>query len=166
MSSDLAAFSHLPDDARLLVHPVENGLAAGKSAPVLAVLNELLAEWKRNRVIADGAVALLRDGAFLAIAYQPLAGDLSGCTKDSLVHTLKNLERMLGARILDAPRLAVEIAGKVQLMDHAGFKALRREGRVDDSTRVYNTLVATVGDLREGKFETTVGESWYSRGGA
>jgi hypothetical protein len=153
--------SQLAPEAHLRLVPVAEGLTDSLATPLLAVLRELIAHWQNNRAIIDGAVELMAGGAFIAIAYQPKADDLSGCTKDQLAHTLLQFEKQLGIPILNAPNLAVEIDGRVRLLDRDEFRRLRAEGTINEATIAYDHLIDRVGDL--GRFRTTVGESWYNR---
>jgi len=77
-----------------------------------------------------------------------------------------DFEKRLGVPMLNAPKLAVELDGAVQFLKLPDFKRLRAEGRIDAGTRAYDHLVTTLGDLRAGRFATTVGASWYAPVGA
>lgn len=160
------SFSALPDSATVRVVPVEGGLPSADSRSVLAVLEELLAQWSANQAIEAGAVAPLEGGHFLLVAWVPRAGDLSGCTKDGLTHTLLALEKQLGKRMLNAPRLAVaggDGEACVRFLDREAFKEGLRNGTIAADSTVYDHLVTTLGDIRAGRFRTTVAGSWYER---
>ncbi|MDK2972523.1 MAG: hypothetical protein PWP23_2278 [Candidatus Sumerlaeota bacterium] len=163
MSDTRMLFESLPDSATLRVVPVEGGLAPEREEAVLAVLGELLAQWRANGVIRQGAVTLHPSRAFLLLAWQPTGPDISGCTKDGLTKTLEAFEAQLGTRLLNAPRMAVEQEGAVLFLTQKEFKERRRSGRITGSTRVFDHLLNTVGALRAGGFETTVDASWYGR---
>jgi hypothetical protein len=158
-----ALFVDLPDGAALRVVPVEGGLAPDREAPVLAVLGELLGQWRANGAITAGGVELHSSRCFLLIAWQPTGADLSGCTKDGLTKTLALFETQLGTRMINAPRLAVDLDGSVRFLTQKEFRELRREGAITGATRVYDHLIQTVGELRSGALATTVDASWYGR---
>ena len=161
----LEAFENLTDRAVLRIVPIAGGLTQEKGEAFLAVLDQLLEQWKESGKVTAGTAVLAANGKFVMIAYDLAGADLSGCTKDQLTHALLDYERVLKTPMLNAPRIAVERNGEVDFMNNIQFKELRAAGEVDAGTRVYDHLIATLGELRDGKFETTVGESWYDRVG-
>lgn len=163
---DLTVFSDFPGDASLRIVPIEGGLEPGRRKALLAILGELFGQWHTQGAITTGQADLTPDGSFLIIAWVPANPDLSGCTKDQLTHLIQAFEKQSGQRMLEAPRLAVELNGKVEFLDHARFRELRQHGEIDQSSVVYDMLIDRVDKLREGAFRTTVGASWYARIGA
>ncbi len=154
-------FAELAPTAHLRIIPIMGGLPAEKATPLLAVLGEMLAQWRENGAITTSAFAMLEQGCFVAVAYEPAAGDVSGCTKDQLTHTLLQFEQQLGVPMLNAPNLAVEIEGRVRLLDREEFRRLRAEGVIEDTTTAFDHLIDCVGNFD--RFRTTVAESWYNR---
>ncbi len=163
---DLSAFDALADNAAVRVVPIAEKLPEDQADALLAVLNELVGQWRERGVVTDGAAAFVAESRFLLIAWNLAGADLSGCTKDQLTHTLMDFEKRLGVPMLSAPRFAVRMATGVEFMRMPDFKALRADGRVSGETTVYDHLVTTLGDVRAGRFETTVADSWYAPVGA
>ncbi len=151
----------LSPDSRMRIVRISGVSSPDALTPVVAVLREMLAQWKNNGAIKAGEVELLEGGSFLVVAYEPTGADLSGCTKDQLTHALLDFEARLGIRLLNAPPLAVELEGGVCLMDRDNFRRLRAEGVIREETIVFDYLVESLGDF--GRFRTTVGASWYAR---
>ncbi|MCB2153428.1 hypothetical protein KQI84_00955 [bacterium] len=162
----LEVLSGLPGEAVLRIVPIEGGLSSQQATPLLEVLRALIDQWKEGGVVSAGDAELLEDGHFVAIAYVPAEGDVSGCTKDQLTHVLLGFENQLGQRMLNAPRLAVRIDGSVSMMNNLQFKELRNEGRITPETVVFDHLLGQLDELQSGRFETTVADSWYARIGA
>ncbi len=163
---DLKPFEALSDSATVRVVPISDELPPDQAAALLAVIGALIDQWRERGVVTGGAATFAAEGRFLIAAWDPGAGDLSGCTKDQLTHTLMDFERRLGVPMLNAPRFAVRIDDRVRFMRMPEFKELRAAGRVAADTTVYDHLVTTMEDLRAGRFETTVAASWYAPVGA
>lgn len=163
MTDELKPFEGLSDRATLRIVPAEGGLTPEQAKPILAVMEQLIASWKEKGAVHAGAAGLLAGGHFVAVAYEPAQGDLSGCTKDQLTHALRDLEQACGRRMLDAPKMAVEIDGKVRFLTQREFRDLRGGGTIADGTAVFDHLLTDLGALRAGNFRTTVGSSWYGR---
>lgn len=163
---DLAPFAALPDSATVRVVPVGSPLPRDKAAAFQGVVEAVIDQWKERGAIVDGAAAFVAGGRFLLVAWQLAKGDLSGCTKDQLTHMVLDFEKNLGVPLLNAPRFAVELDGDVRFLRMPEFKALRAQGRIHGATRAYDHLVTTLGDVRAGRFATTVDASWYAPVGA
>jgi hypothetical protein len=149
--------------SRLRIVRIDGASSSDSLTPMVAVLREMLAQWKNNGAIRAGEVELLEGGAFLAVAYEPTGADVSGCTKDQLTHALLDFEARLGIKLLNALPLAVELEGRVRLVDREEFRHLRAEGVIHDETVVFDYLIESLQDF--GRFRTTVGQSWYARVG-
>jgi len=156
-------FETLPDHAILRVFPVEGGLADAEAGPFLGVLNALLEQWRDKGAIISGGAALVEAAHFILVAYEPASGDLSGCTKDGLTHMVADFEKRLGKRILAAPRFAVAEGHGARFLGQREFREAAARGDIGTRTRVFDHLIGTVGELRAGRFDTTVGASWYAR---
>ncbi|MEQ8821453.1 MAG: hypothetical protein RLY93_14540 [Sumerlaeia bacterium] len=165
----LSTFQALPATAKVRIVPIEGGLTRDEATPLLALVSEMAAQWVEKGAARNAAVELTGNLGgrfyFLAVAYEPSGGDLSGCTKDGLTHALLHYETQLGRRMLNAPRLAVEQDGAVVFLNNLEFKNRRAEGRIIDSTRVFDHLIEDLEPLRAGRFATTVADSWYDRVG-
>ena len=162
---DLSAFDKLRDDATMRVFRIPGGAPPAKKGFAQGVLEALLAEWNSDDKIANGAVAFIAQDRFLLIGYELTGGDLSGCTKDQLTHTIQAIEQQFDREMLTAPRLAVEASdGGVEFLSQRQFRERREASEIGEATVVYDHLVETVGAARGG-FRTTVGESWYARVG-
>lgn len=166
-ADELRGFERVGDAAHLRIVPIVGGAPPEKAAFALALLDALLAEWSVEGKIRSGAAGLLAEGHFLAVAYEPAGGDLSGCTKDSLTRTIQAIEEQFGRVMLAAPRMAlVRGDGGAEFVNQREFRERRAAGAIDESTPVFDHLLATLGDLRAGKLRTTVGASWYAPVGA
>ena len=53
--------------------------------------------------------------------------------------------------------------GTIDVLPRAAFKQMAREGKVDARTIVFDQTAATVSDLREGRMERPVAQSWHAR---
>ncbi len=157
------AFTALSDDAKIRLLPLDGEIETRRLEPLIAVLKEMLEQWREKGVIRAGAAELIEGGKFILFAYDPTSGDVSGCTKDQLSSTLIEFEKQLDIRILSARRLAANINGTITFLTPPEFKTALREGRITQETTVYDHLLERLGDVRAGKFATLIANSWYQR---
>ncbi|MGF1572218.1 MAG: hypothetical protein ACFCU1_04030 [Sumerlaeia bacterium] len=162
----LEAYAELPDSAQLKILSITQELTQPVADDFLSRFKLLFQAWHQDGKIQNASGAYQLHRAFLILAYQPTADDLSGCTKDQMTHMIQHQEQEFGFPLLSTPRFAPFINGKVEFLSQKQFRQKREEGIITDSTLVCDHLIATLGELRVGKFLPSVTESWYAPIGA
>jgi hypothetical protein len=156
-------FDHLPDDARVWVFAAAQPLDEAQQADLLAHVDDFIARWAAHGAPVVGGRAL-RHGRFLFVGADERATGVSGCSTDTLFRTLGELESRLGVAMRDASLVFWrDAAGEVQSAPRPAFRERIRAGEVDAETAVFDNTVGTVGDLRGGRWELPMRESWHGR---
>lgn len=156
-------FADLPNDARLWVFPAVRRLEPAEVEPLLAAVDRHVRGWLAHGHPVVGAHELRYD-RFLLVGADERATGVSGCSIDGLFHVLQGLEGGLGVRLLDsAPVWFRDADGEIRSVTRADFRVQVQSGEVGPDTVVFNNTVATVGELREGRWETPLRESWHAR---
>jgi hypothetical protein len=156
-------FARLPDDARLWVFAATHPLSAEDSAAVLQRVDRFIEGWLAHGRPVVGARELRYD-RFLLVGADERASGVSGCSIDSLFHTLQAVERELGITLTDAaPVWFRGDAGEIHSVSRSRFREQITDGQVGEDTVVFNNAVTTVGDVRGGKWEVPLRESWHAR---
>jgi hypothetical protein len=159
---DFAEFEGLTDQARVWIFGLERPLNDGETQRLEEGLAQFAAGWDSHKVPVKAAfkIALNR---FVIIAAESTDG-VSGCSIDSMVRNLKTLQDSMG---LGAPRgnliFFADEEGKVQSTDHLSFYDTVDSGRIKPETKVFDTLVQNLGQLRAGGFEPSFETSWHSK---
>lgn len=153
-------FARLPDDARLWVFGASERLTDDQWAEVLATVDAFLDEWHAHGHPVHAGRAVEHD-QFLLIGVDEAATQLSGCSIDGMVRELTQLQTRLGTTLVDGSSVFFRDGGRVERMSRAEFKARALDGQVTLSTSVFDTTLATVGELRAGRFEVVASESWH-----
>jgi hypothetical protein len=156
-------FTGLPDDARLWVFAAAHPLKEEQKSRLLSDVDSFLERWNAHGHPVVGARAL-RDDRFLLMAADERATGVSGCSIDTLFRVFKQLEIATGATLLDSSLVHYrDRHGRVLSTSRGEFRELARKGEVNAETIVFDNTVATVGDMRTGKWERPAGESWHAR---
>ena len=150
-------FTSIPERARLWVFVADVPVA--DPAPLLSAVDAHLTQWAAHGVPLVCSREW-RDDRFLAIAVDEAATGASGCSIDGLFRTIGRVQSQVGADLLASGRIAWRDArGVIRVTTRAEFEALAAAGTVTAHTRVYETLVDSVGEYRT-RFERPAGESW------
>ena len=147
----------LPDDARVWVFPISPPVTNDGSMLILHTVDAFLADWNAHGKPINGARELI-DDTFLVIGIDREA-ETSGCSIDRLFGVFKQLERRLAISILDANRIFYRRGdGFIDAVTRTEF---RQNG--DPHTRVFDTTVDRLGEVRHRRFEKPAQESWHAR---
>lgn len=156
------SFADLPEHARLWVFAAERELSADEADRLLGASDAFLTQWA-----AHGApLTCARDyrlNRFLLVGVDEQAAGVSGCSIDALTRTLKQLSAELGVALIDNSPVIYRDGEEIQRVSRARFGELAESGVVSLSTPVFDNTVATVGDVRAGRWEKPAGESWHGK---
>ena len=157
-------FDRLPDDARLWVFAAPRTLAPDESAALLERVDAFLERWAAHGAPVLGARDF-REGRFLFVGADERATGVSGCSTDTLFHTLADVEQALGTNLRGTAAQVFyrDAAGEVKSAARPEFRALAQGGEVGEETVVFDNTVATVGELRAGRWETRFRDAWHAR---
>jgi hypothetical protein len=155
-------FAAMPDTARLWIVASPAELTPAIAGNLLERVDAFLEEWNAHGQPVVGARDLRYD-RFLMIAADEAATGVSGCSGDALFRVFKGAESDLGISLLDSSRVWFRTANGIQTDTRAGFRERVKKGEVDAETIVFDNTAATVGDVRAGRWERPVRESWHRR---
>jgi hypothetical protein len=156
-------FAALPDSARAWIFAARRPLDADEAERLLAAVDAHLREWRAHGRPVVGARDWRLD-RFLIVGADEAASGVSGCSIDALFRTLGQVERELGVSLRD--RSAVHFCdreGSIRSVDRAAFRGLATDGEVDADTAVFDTTIDSVGEVRAGRWELPLGDSWLAR---
>ncbi|HSR69046.1 MAG TPA: hypothetical protein VLU25_14005 [Acidobacteriota bacterium] len=159
---DLNLFKDLPDQSRLWIMGFSRPLGERGRQAVSAQLESFLPTWNAHQIPVTGAFTLVEDR--FAVVAGDAADGLSGCSMDSCMANFKQLKRA-GYDALNRALVFYRLAdGSIQAADRLTFVKKAESGEIDDTTRVFDTTLQTLGELRRAKgFEKPLADSWHAR---
>ena len=155
-------FEQLPDDARLWAYALDRELTDDEVGKAATILDTFVSNWTSHQAPVDGCYEIV-DARFVVMAGHSSDG-VSGCSTDSSVRAIKEIEAAFGLNAFDRTLVYFRNGGgAVVAVARSDFQELVANGHVDDGTVVFDTTVTTIADLRAGNFETTFAKSWHAR---
>ena len=152
-------FDQLSDAARVWVFASERPLAGQQADRLLADVDRYLAGWHAHGEPLTAARDW-RDDRFLVIGVD--GPGASGCSIDGMFRALRALEPVLGSSLVTGGRVFYrDQAGQVAAASRDEFADLAASGAVGGDTRVFDTSITALRDLRE-RFETDAARSWHA----
>lgn len=109
------------------------------------------------------AAAVLTHNRFLILMVDESMAGASGCSIDSSVAFVKQLQAQYGVDFFDRMRFSYKDAqGEVKTIPRNAFEEAYQQGLIDDDTLVFDTLVKDKASL-DTSFLKPLKESWHAR---
>lgn len=155
-------FDDLPDHARLWIFACERKLAEHELAQLHTHMEQFMANWTAHK--RELTVSWKTEYTqFLFVAVDEAAMAASGCSIDSLVHSLQSFEQEISCDLVNTHSRVFyrDEQGKIRCVERFEFKALAERSSVTEDTIVFNNIIQSVGELRQNRWEVPMKESWH-----
>ncbi|HXB31288.1 MAG TPA: hypothetical protein VNW49_15780 [Puia sp.] len=123
-------------------------------------LNEFVGSWNSHGTQVKG-YANLFFGQFIVLMADETASGVSGCSTDSSIRLIKEMENIFNVQLLDRQLLAFFIKDKVQLLPLSQLSFGVTNGFILPDTMYFNNTVATKTEL-ENNWIIPVKNSWLA----
>jgi hypothetical protein len=155
-------FDQLPDDARLWIFPAERALSEAEQARLLEEVDRFIAQWGAHTVPLTAGRELRYD-RFLLVAVDQRSAGPSGCSIDALFRRTEALEREIGIELVNHAPVVFRRGSAIERVPRDQFAKLASAGTVGLETTVFDNTLTCVGDIRAGRWETPLANSWHAR---
>lgn len=147
--------------SRVWVYQSSRMFSLAEALKAEEILNNFTANWKSHGADVKG-YANLFFGQFIIFMADETAAGVSGCSTDSSVRIIKEIENTFGVNMFNRQSLAFIVKEKIQLLPLAQFQYALENNFITEDSLYFNNLVATKAEL-ECKWIIPVKESWLSR---
>ncbi len=153
-------FSTMPDHSRIWVYQCSRELSDQEIELITKKCDEFTDSWSAHGSPLQASYALERK-RFLVLAVDEEASGVTGCSIDASVALVRELGELLSVDFFDRMAIAWIKEGGLAITQMHEFWAMRKAGLITDETRVFNNLVKTKGELREG-WLVPFAQSWHA----
>jgi len=150
----------LPDTARVWIYQSNRPFSKEEVSQLNEKLEQFAVSWASHGLdlVATGEILHNR---FVVLAVDQQQAGASGCSIDSSVRFIKELEATYDINLFDRMLFAYELDGAVHAASRDEFGVLYAKGKINDHTTVFNNLVDTVGALRD-NWKVQLSKSWHA----
>lgn len=152
---------NLPSSSRIWIYQSKTEIPATQVRDIQARLEDFARRWVSHSRALRAAAEVLHNRFIILTADESAAG-ASGCSIDSSVRFLQQLEQEFNLDLFDRMTFTFEKDGKIQAAGRDEFAAMYARGEIDDDTVVFDNLVKTIGDLQV-NWRKRLGDSWHRR---
>lgn len=154
-------FETLPEESRIWIYQSNRKFSDTEIAEIEKDLVEFLNNWSAHGSSLEASYQI-KYNRFIIIAINQEVHPATGCSIDSSVSFIQNLEKKYEVDLLDKMNVAFKQGEFITYKTLLDFKKLAKEKAVSENTIVFNNLVNTIQEWNE-SWEVPAAESWHSR---
>lgn len=153
--------SHFHSSSRVWIYQSSRLFTLAEALEIELLLKNFTAQWNSHGAPVKGA-GYLFFGQFIILMADETATGVGGCSTDSSVRLIKDIEQQFRVNMFDRVNLAFVIKDKVQILPLAQLQYAYDNQFINGDTLYFNNLVQTKKELEE-KWIVPVRESWLAR---
>lgn len=159
-------FKHLLDESfdplsRVWVYQGSRLFSMSEAFEIEDLLKEFTTQWKSHGTPVKGT-GYLFFGQFIILMADERASGVSGCSTDSSVRLIKEIEQRYAVNMFDRTTLAFVVKEKIQLLPLSQLQYAVENNFIDSNTLYFNNIVQTKEEL-EKNWIIQVKDSWLSK---
>ena len=147
-------------DSRVWIYQSPRLFFLSEALVIEEMLENFVREWKSHGVPVKGFANLFY-GQFIVLMADETATGVSGCSTDSSVRMIKEIEQRFGISLFDRMLLAFRVKDKVQMLPLPQVPYALENGLIGPDTLYFNNTVATKAEL-ESRWLIPLKDSWLA----
>ncbi len=146
------------DDSRVWIYQSSRLFTISEALHIEDMLNDLVTNWKSHGTPVKG-YANLFFGQFIILMADENATGVSGCSIDSVVRIIQQIEKQFGVEMFNWQNLAFVVKDKVQIIPRQQFSYAIENNFITPQTLFFNNVVTNKKELEE-NWMVPVEQSW------
>ena len=148
-------------DSRVWIYQCNRLFLLNEALEIEEILKEFILTWNSHGTPVKGEAHLFF-GQFIVLIADETATGVSGCSTDSSVRMIKNIEQRFMVNMFDRTALAFVVKDKLQLLPLSQLQYAIDNGFIDLDTMYFNNLVQTKAEL-ENNWLIPIKNSWLMK---
>jgi len=148
-------------ESRVWIYQCNRIFSINEALQIEEMLKNFTAQWKSHGTPVKGA-GYLFFGQFIILMADEKATGVSGCSTDSSVRLIKDIEQKFSVNMFDRTTLAFVVKDKIQLLPMSQLQYAVDNSFINRDTLYFNNLVQTKEEL-EKSWIVPVKDSWLTR---
>lgn len=154
-------FDELPDSARLWIYQSDRLLSDDEVAKIYQELSTFVHEWTAHNKALKASFTVLHN-IFVALSVDQSQAEASGCSIDSSVKQIKQLEQQLNVNFFDRTKVVLFQQDEPVIYALNELKTSFNDDEIDLQSFFFNILASSKGDIPE-KWKTPIENTWLVR---
>jgi hypothetical protein len=150
--------NNLRSDSRVWIYQSNRRFTINEALEIEEKLNEFVSQWKSHGTPVKGSAHLFF-GQFIILIADETATGVSGCSTDSSVRLIKEIEQQFEVNMFDRTTLAFIVKDSIQMLPLNQLQYAIENGFINADTLYFNNLADTKEALQT-KWIVPVKDSW------
>ncbi|MFK8061454.1 MAG: ABC transporter ATPase [Polaribacter sp.] len=154
-------YKNLPNNSRVWIYQSNREFTNTEIELIATKAEDFINQWTRHGDDLKGSFTI-KYNQFLVLAVDESFNNVSGCSIDSSVRFVQELEKELKLDLMDKMNITFKDDDTINLVKLSDFQRFAKDKKVTSETIVFNNMVNTKEDF-ENKWEIPAKESWHKR---
>ncbi len=152
---------HFHPSSKVWIYQSNRLFTLGEALEIEDMLNDFVANWRSHGAEVKGYANLLF-GQFVVLMADETQAGVSGCSTDSSVRLIKEIEHRFKVKMFDRLSLAFVVKEKVELLPLSQLNYAVENDFINGDTLYFNNLVLTKHELLT-RWMIPVKDSWLAK---
>ena len=153
--------AHFHDGSKVWIYQGSRAFTATETLQINNLVQPFVADWKSHGTPVKGYGHLFF-GQFIVLMADETATGVSGCSTDSSVRLIKDIETKFGVQLFERQHLAFVIKEKIELLPLSQLNYAVQNNFITPDTLYFNNTVLTKKELTE-NWIIPVKQSWLGK---
>ncbi|AWW30426.1 hypothetical protein DN752_09995 [Echinicola strongylocentroti] len=154
-------FETMPDTARVWIYQANRKFSNEEKDLITSRMTAFCDQWNTHGNRMPTSFDIKYD-QFIILSVDESQLGASGCSIDSSVRTLRELDEVLQVNLLDQGKVSFINQDEITISSLGQIKEYIQDGQLTSSTKVFNTTVQRKEDLKD-KWLIPASDSWLNR---
>ena len=154
-------YKKLPHNSRVWVYQSDREFTHKEVVFIAAKAEEFINSWTRHGDNLKGSFTI-KYNQFLVLAVDESFNNVSGCSIDSSVRFVQQLENELQLDLMNKMNITFKDNDIINLVKLSDFQQFAKAQKITQETIVFNNMVNTKEDF-ENNWEVPAKQSWHKR---
>ena len=155
------AYTNIPNNARIWIYQSDRVLSETEITFISSKTKTFINQWTRHGDNLKGSFKI-KYNHFLILAVDEDFNNVSGCSIDSSVRFIKQLEQEFAIDFTNKLNVSFKDGNQINIVKLVDFQKFAQEKKITAKTIVFNNLVQTKQDF-ETNWEVSADKSWHQR---
>ena len=154
-------YKNLPNNSRVWIYQSDREFNQEEIILISAKAEEFINSWTRHGDDLKGSFTI-KYNQFLVLAVDESFNNVSGCSIDSSVRFVQELEKELQLDLMNKMNITFKDNENINLVKLSDFQQFAKDKKITSETIVFNNMINTKEDL-ENNWEIPAKQSWHKR---
>jgi hypothetical protein len=154
-------YKNLPNNSRIWIYQSDREFSEKEIEFIAEKSEDFINQWTRHGDDLKGSF-IIKYKQFLVFAVDESFNDVSGCSIDSSVRFVQQLQNELELDLMDKMNVSFKNDACINIVKLADFQRFAKERKITTETIVFNNMIYTKEDF-EHNWEVPASQSWHKR---